>query len=228
MSLGGGRSRRVARRPPWAARAGRRVARGRRDDRAPTCSTHGVSRRAASSRSTTSRTSSMRRCSSSRSSASSRRRTSASGRPCSPSSGTSRPAGSCFAGARAPTEPVVGESVTVCSWWLVAALAMIGEVDRARGLAERLLAYSSKPRALRGAPRSRVGPPARQLPARAHAPGAHRRAAASDPRGRVVAQRQRFDPAPTGRFVCAGGRGPGQSLELEPRLGTFTIRRHLG
>ena len=43
-----------------------------------------------------------------------------------------------------PTEPVVGESVTVCSWWLVAALAMIGEVDRARSRAERLLAYSSK------------------------------------------------------------------------------------
>jgi GH15 family glucan-1,4-alpha-glucosidase len=42
-----------------------------------------------------------------------------------------------------PTEPVVGESVTVCSWWLVAALAMIGELDRARSRAERLLAYAS-------------------------------------------------------------------------------------
>jgi GH15 family glucan-1,4-alpha-glucosidase len=42
-----------------------------------------------------------------------------------------------------PTEPVVGESVTVCSWWLVAALATIGEIDRARSRAERLLAYAS-------------------------------------------------------------------------------------
>jgi len=40
-------------------------------------------------------------------------------------------------------EPVVGESVTVCSWWLVAALATIGEVERARSRAERLLGYAS-------------------------------------------------------------------------------------
>jgi GH15 family glucan-1,4-alpha-glucosidase len=40
-----------------------------------------------------------------------------------------------------PGEPIVGEAVTVCSWWLVAALTTIGELDRARGLAERLLAY---------------------------------------------------------------------------------------
>jgi GH15 family glucan-1,4-alpha-glucosidase len=42
-----------------------------------------------------------------------------------------------------PSDPIVGESVTVCSWWLVAALATIGEVDRARSRAERLLAYAS-------------------------------------------------------------------------------------
>jgi GH15 family glucan-1,4-alpha-glucosidase len=43
-----------------------------------------------------------------------------------------------------PDEPIVGEAVTVCSWWLVAALATIGELDRARGLAERLLAYGGR------------------------------------------------------------------------------------
>jgi GH15 family glucan-1,4-alpha-glucosidase len=38
---------------------------------------------------------------------------------------------------------VVGEAVTVCSWWLVAALATIGEVDRAHSRAERLLSQAS-------------------------------------------------------------------------------------
>ena len=41
-------------------------------------------------------------------------------------------------------EPIVGEAVTVCSWWLVAALTTIGELERARGLAERLLAYGGR------------------------------------------------------------------------------------
>jgi alpha,alpha-trehalase len=41
-------------------------------------------------------------------------------------------------------EPVAGEAFGVCSWWLVAALTTIGEVERAHGLAERLLAYASR------------------------------------------------------------------------------------
>jgi GH15 family glucan-1,4-alpha-glucosidase len=41
-------------------------------------------------------------------------------------------------------EPVAGEVFAVCSWWLVSALVAIGDVDRARALAERLLAYSSR------------------------------------------------------------------------------------
>jgi GH15 family glucan-1,4-alpha-glucosidase len=36
-----------------------------------------------------------------------------------------------------------GEAFTVCSFWLVSALARIGELERARALCERLLAYSS-------------------------------------------------------------------------------------
>ena len=43
-----------------------------------------------------------------------------------------------------PGEPIVGEAVTVCSWWLVAALTTIGELERARALAERLLAYGGR------------------------------------------------------------------------------------
>jgi GH15 family glucan-1,4-alpha-glucosidase len=41
-------------------------------------------------------------------------------------------------------EPVAGEAFAVCSWWLVAALTTIGEVERAHGLAERLLADASR------------------------------------------------------------------------------------
>jgi len=42
-----------------------------------------------------------------------------------------------------PGDVVAGEAAAVCSWWLVAGLAEIGEIDRARGLAERLLSYAS-------------------------------------------------------------------------------------
>jgi GH15 family glucan-1,4-alpha-glucosidase len=31
---------------------------------------------------------------------------------------------------------------TICSWWLVSALAMIGEIDRARGLCKKLLSFA--------------------------------------------------------------------------------------
>ena len=41
-------------------------------------------------------------------------------------------------------EPVTGEAFTVCSWWLVSALVSVGQVQRARALAERLLAYQSR------------------------------------------------------------------------------------
>jgi GH15 family glucan-1,4-alpha-glucosidase len=38
---------------------------------------------------------------------------------------------------------VEGETFTVCSFWLVSALAEIGEVERAREMCERLLALAS-------------------------------------------------------------------------------------
>ena len=42
-----------------------------------------------------------------------------------------------------PGDPVEGEAFSVCSWWYVAALATVGEVARARALAQRLLSYAS-------------------------------------------------------------------------------------
>ncbi len=41
-------------------------------------------------------------------------------------------------------EPAAGEAFAVCSWWLVSALATIGEIDRAHALTGRLLAYSGR------------------------------------------------------------------------------------
>jgi GH15 family glucan-1,4-alpha-glucosidase len=38
---------------------------------------------------------------------------------------------------------IEGEAFTVCSFWLVTALDMIGEKDAARELCERMLAYAS-------------------------------------------------------------------------------------
>ncbi len=83
---------------------------------------------------------------------------------------------------------------TICSFWLVSALAEIGEIARARGLCEKLLSFAS-PLALyaeeidagdRSAPR--------QLPAGVHAPGADQRGHAHHPR-RAAA-----------RAGCAGAR----------------------
>jgi GH15 family glucan-1,4-alpha-glucosidase len=42
-----------------------------------------------------------------------------------------------------PDFAVEGETFTVCSFWLVSALAEIGEVERAREMCERLLALAS-------------------------------------------------------------------------------------
>ena len=71
---------------------------------------------------------------------------------------------------------------TICSFWLVSALSEIGELDRARGLCERLLSHSQPARPLRRGDRPADRPPPRQLPAGVHAPGPHQRGHARDPR----------------------------------------------
>ena len=62
----------------------------------------------------------------------------------------------------------------ICSFWLVSALAIIGEHQRARDLMERLLARHLAARALRRGVRRRHGPPPGQLPAGLLAPRADR------------------------------------------------------
>ena len=60
----------------------------------------------------------------------------------------------------------------ICSFWLVSALAIVGEMQRARDLMERLLANRVAARSLRGRVRRRDRAPSRQLPAGVLAPGA--------------------------------------------------------
>ena len=58
----------------------------------------------------------------------------------------------------------------ICSFWLVSALAIIGEMQRARDLMERLLRVAVAARAVRRGVRRRDGTPPRQLPAGVLAP----------------------------------------------------------
>ncbi len=53
----------------------------------------------------------------------------------------------------------------ICSFWLVSALAIVGEMQHARDLMERLLRIALAARALRGGVRRRHRPASRQLPA---------------------------------------------------------------
>ena len=73
----------------------------------------------------------------------------------------------------------------ICSFWLVSALAIVGELQRARDLMERLLRIASPLGPLRRGVRRRHRPAPRQLPAGVLAPRAHRgrRRASSSPSG---------------------------------------------
>ena len=62
----------------------------------------------------------------------------------------------------------------ICSFWLVSALAIVGELQRARDLMERLLRIASPLGPLRRGVRRRHRPPPRQLPAGLLAPRADR------------------------------------------------------
>ena len=96
----------------------------------------------------------------------------------------------------------------ICSFWLVSALAEIGEHDRARTLCEKLLLLVA-PRPLRRGDRPGLGPPPGQLPAGLHAPGAHQRGRARHPRRPCARAR----PAPAARRRArAGGQRPDREL----------------
>ena len=64
---------------------------------------------------------------------------------------------------------------TICSFWLVSALAEIGEQRRAHDLCEKVLSYASPLAAVRGGDRPAVRAAAGQLPAGVHPPGTHQR-----------------------------------------------------
>ena len=72
---------------------------------------------------------------------------------------------------------------TICSWWLVSALAMIGEIDRARGLVQEAAVLCRSSRSLRRGDRRRQRGAPRELPPGLHPPGADRRRVRVD-RGR--------------------------------------------
>ena len=63
---------------------------------------------------------------------------------------------------------------TICSFWLVTALAMIGEDDRARDLCEKLLSFAGSPAPLRRGDRRHHRAAPRELPAGLHPPGPDR------------------------------------------------------
>ena len=71
----------------------------------------------------------------------------------------------------------------ICSFWLVSALAVIGELQRARDLMERLLREASPLGPLRRGVRRRHQPAPRELPAGVLPPGPDRGRCADHPRG---------------------------------------------
>ena len=64
---------------------------------------------------------------------------------------------------------------TICSFWLVSALAIIGEVERARALFEKLLSFAGPLLPLRRGDRRHDRAAPRELPAGVHPPRADRR-----------------------------------------------------
>ena len=70
-----------------------------------------------------------------------------------------------------------GEEATfaICSFWLVSALAEIGELERARDLCERMLSFASPLGLYARGDRPSHGPSLGQLPPGVHAPGPDQR-----------------------------------------------------
>ena len=64
---------------------------------------------------------------------------------------------------------------TICSWWLVSALAMIGEIDRARDAVQKVAVVCRPAAPLRRRDRCHNGRAPRELPPGLHASGPDRR-----------------------------------------------------
>ena len=111
----------------------------------------------------------------------------------------------------------------MCSFWLVDALAHIGEVEEAQRRFERLLAFAS-PLGLMAEEADHHRGPARQLPAGVHPPGPHRRRrqhrarpppAARGPRAARRGARREVTGAPARpRTPTTRGRGANQPAAL--------------
>ena len=95
----------------------------------------------------------------------------------------------------------------ICSYWLVSALAVVGEMDRATEPDGAPAADRLAPRPVRGGVRGRAGPASRQLPAGVLPPGAARRRRADHHRrlpNRGVAVTEDSHPRPTSSSSAAG------------------------
>ncbi len=68
---------------------------------------------------------------------------------------------------------------TICSFWLVTALAMIGEEERARALCKKLLAFAGPLQLYAEEIDASHRGASRQLPPGVHPPGTHRRGGAA-------------------------------------------------
>ena len=104
----------------------------------------------------------------------------------------------------------------ICSFWLVSGLAVIGELQRARDLMERLLRIASPLGPLRGGVRHRHGPPPRQLPAGVLPPRAARGGCSHHPRGADGRVRELKNSSARRVF---GALGPSARRAREVKLG---------
>ena len=111
---------------------------------------------------------------------------------------------------------LAGEEGTfaICSFWLVSALAEIGEIARARELCEKMLELRQPAAAVRGGDRPSHRPAPRQLPAGLHAPGADQRGDARDP-GRPADRH----PAVLPRRQHLGHHGVAPGTSVQIRMG---------
>ena len=98
---------------------------------------------------------------------------------------------------------------TICSWWLVTALAMIGEVERARALCKKLLSFAGPLNLYAEEIDATDGGAPRELPPGLHPPGPDRRGVATHRRGgrhRCLIRRLRVACVPQSRST--GPHGP--------------------
>ena len=96
---------------------------------------------------------------------------------------------------------------TICSFWLVSALAMIGEVHRASALCEKLLSFAGPLGLYAEEIDTTTGAASRQLPPGVHPPRAHRGGVAAG--GDRAPRASPGPPSPRARLARAAEDRPG-------------------